>query len=341
MARAAAFPKNHEVQQADEVSARAMLATAPQASWRQMPAYSAVAARDQGAESRYLQVLSGGQPVAIANVRIKRVPVLTVGVAMIAQGPVMLSEGEGLRESVRAALADHVGRVMGLTLRINPPLRIGNEDDALPSPFVPIAGTRYETFAIDLKSDLEDLRAKLNGKWRSDLRRGEKSAVTVTRSSAEEDFLELQPLLEQLAQGKGFAVPQDARFFAHVARNAREPERIVVHLARHEGRVIGGHVGAFSGDTAVYLIGATNDEGRDLRASFLLQWAVIEYAKSQGLTWYDLGGADEAANPHVFRFKKRMGGEHHIGPPMAEAAAPWPRGAIARLAETAYKRIRR
>ncbi|MHA7820213.1 MAG: lipid II:glycine glycyltransferase FemX [Erythrobacter sp.] len=341
MARGATLHKNLEVQPLDEASARALLEDTPWASWRQMPAYSKVAASDQGAESRYLQVVSENQRVALANVRVKRMPVLSVGVAMIAQGPVMLAEEGVDRAAVCTELARHVGGTMGLTLRINPPLQVGIDPAPLQSPFASIPGSQYETFAIDLAPDLDQLRKTLNGKWRTDLRRGERSGVTITRSSAEEDFLAFQPLLEQLAAGKGFDVPQDARFFAEVAQLAQEPERIVIHLAHHEGRVIGGHVGAFSGDTAVYLIGATNDEGRDLRASFLLQWAVIEHAKSLGLRWYDLGGADEVGNPYVFRFKKRMGGHHHIGPPMIEAAAPWPRGAIARLAETVYKRIRR
>ena len=47
------------------------------------------------------------------------------------------------------------------------------------------------------------------------------------------------------------------------------------------------------GDTAVYLVGASTSKGRDLRASYLLLWETIEYAKSKGNFFYDLGGINE------------------------------------------------
>lgn len=342
MASGAAQRADLTVQTVAEAEALALLEQAPSASWRQFPAYSSVAAETAGALSQYFCVSEGSQRLALANVRIKRLPLLPAGLAMIAQGPVILADGAGRETEINAALSRHLTG-QGLNLQINPPLLpqgLGAFDGAQGG-FAPVPGSAYETFVIDLEPDLETLRKQLNGKWRTDLRRGEKSEVTITRSSAEADFHAFQPLLDELSAGKGFAVPQDAHFFARVAARAREPESIVIHLARAGGRVIGGHVGAFTGDTAVYLIGAANDEGRDLRASFLLQWAVIEHARSRGMRWYDLGGADETENPHVFRFKKRMGGQHYLGPPKIEASAPWPRGQIVRLAEQVYTRLKR
>ncbi|MGB3808234.1 MAG: GNAT family N-acetyltransferase [Erythrobacter sp.] len=263
------------------------------------------------------------------------------GLAMIAQGPVMLAENAAPRPAIIAALHDELVNSEGLTLRVNPPVDpIAPEAAEIPPGFSPVPGSDYETFLIDLAPEMEDLRAALNGKWRSDLRRGERSDVTITRSTKREDFEAFQPLLDRLADRKGFNVPQDARFFADVAEGAHPPENITIHLARHGDEIIGGHVGAFSGNLAVYLIGAVNTAGRDLRASFLLQWAVIEYARERGMRWYDLGGADQEENPHVFRFKKRMGGIHYAGPPIAEAKAPFPRGQLLALAEKAYLKVR-
>lgn len=340
MASGAALSAELTVEQVDEAEALKLLLQAKSASWRQFPAYSAVAAAEAGAQSGYLLVSDRGKRLALASIRIKRIPLLPAGLAMIAQGPVMLTEEKGLLARVHDSLAQHVSGTLGLTLQINPPVVPRGERSEPGSAFLPVPQSNYETFLIDLAPDLEMLRANLNGKWRTDLRRGEKSGVAITRSSCEEDFLAFQPLLDQLAKGKGFAVPQDARFFARVAEQAHEGERIEIHLARREGRVIGGHVGAFSGDMAVYLIGATDVEGRALRASYLLQWAVIEHARQLGMGWYDLGGVDEADNPHVFRFKKRMGGHHYLGPPKIEVRAAWPRGQIVRLAEWAYSRAK-
>lgn len=322
-----------------DADASRILASAKMASWRQYPAYSLVAAREAGARSRYLLVSEVERPVALANVRIKPIPLVPTGLAMIAQGPTMLyprlDPGGDMRAASIEALRGYVGRHHGATLRVNPPVLPG-DSAAVPAGFTTRPGTEYETFLIDLSHSLDDLHKQLNGKWRTDLRRAQKSPLRITRSTSPEDFLALQPLLEDLAKGKGFSVVQDAQFFSRVASEAGHGERFAIHLALYEGRVVGGHLGAFSGDMAVYLIGATNHEGRDLRASFLLQWAVIEYAKACGLAWYDLGGADKVTNPDVFRFKKRMGGLHYIGPPMIEAPAAWPRGQVVRLAERVY-----
>jgi lipid II:glycine glycyltransferase (peptidoglycan interpeptide bridge formation enzyme) len=40
----------------------------------------------------------------------------------------------------------------------------------------------------------------------------------------------------------------------------------------------------------------------------IVQWVVIEYAKSFGNCYYDLGGVDQRANPKVYEFKKRLNG---------------------------------
>lgn len=329
------------MRQLDEAAAHDLLIAARHASWRQYPAYSTVAAHAAGAESHFLLVRHGDNPVALANLRVKRIPVIRTGLALIAQGPVMLQPGDEIFADVMAALRRHVVEGLGLTLRVNPPVApqgplIRSYGDG----FRALPGSRYETFLIDLEPSLDALRKRLNGKWRTDLNRGERSDVAITRSSLETDFAAFQPLLEELATDKGFKVPQDAAFFAKVAARAQDPESIVIHLARHGDRVIAGHVGAYSGNTAVYLIGATSEEGRERRASFVLQWAAIEFAKQRGMAWYDLGGADEQANPSVYRFKQRMGGEHYVGPSMVEARPGWPRGQIVSLAEKAYSRVK-
>ena len=327
------------VEDMDEAEALALLASARSASWRQFPAYSRAAADAVGAASRYCMVTAGDEPIALANVRVKYLPMVKFGIAMISQGPVMLA-GEDRRREAIAALREQLVEGESLTLQIDSPVHLGEGRADAPPGFETVTASQYETFLIDLSKDEEELRADLNGKWRTDLRRGERGDVTITRSSDPDDIRKLQPLLVELSDSKGFDVPQDAEFFAGIAANTSDAEHFAIHLAWHKGALIGAHVGAFSGDVAVYLIGATNAEGRNLRAAFLLQWAVIEYAQTRGQRWYDLGGADEVDNPHVFRFKKRMGGEHYVGPAMIEAQAPWPRGAIVRLAKAVYERVR-
>jgi lipid II:glycine glycyltransferase (peptidoglycan interpeptide bridge formation enzyme) len=131
----------------------------------------------------------------------------------------------------------------------------------------------------------------------------------VERSNREADLLLMAPLLSDLSTKKAFVVPQDSAFFAAVAERCEEPERFFIHLIRCADRLVSAHIGGYGGDTAVYLLGATNEEGRASRAAYLAQWAAIETAVESGCHFYDLGGIDPIRNPDVYRFKRRMGGE--------------------------------
>jgi lipid II:glycine glycyltransferase (peptidoglycan interpeptide bridge formation enzyme) len=321
--------------------ALALLATAKSPSWRQFPAYCKVAARQDGAQSLYLLVRHGQTPAALANVRIKKLPVLGGGLALIAQGPVLLPDNSAPLPAIIDAIAAYLARGMKLTLRINPPIGEPNDwQEASFDGFRAIEGSAYNTFIIDLTQDEDALRASLNGKWRTDLRRGERGPVRITASRDPGDFRLFQPLLAELGAKKSFSAPQDAHFFARVAEDAAGPEEVTIHLAWCEDRLVGGHIGAYSGDLAVYLLGAANDEGRENRAAFLLQMAAMRHAKTRSMSAYDLGGIDEIANPNVYRFKKRMGGELYVGPPMLERRAAWPYGSLTALAETAHRKIK-
>ena len=330
-------PMNLTVETLSDEDAGGVLASIASASWRQYPAYAKVAARTAGAESRYVCARDGARIVAVANLRIKRLPLMPAGIAIIAQGPAIIESHEHLRYEVIEAIRLQVAAPEGLSLRINPPLTV--QLDTKPSGYKDVPDSNYQTFLLDVQLSEDALRAGLNGKWRTDLRRGEHNDVVVTRSRASKDFRAFQPLLADLALSKGFASPQDADFFADVADEAGPDENLTIHLAWHDGRLVGGHIGAYSGDIAVYLLGAVNAEGRKLRASFILQWEVVKYAQKRSLKYYDLGGADQVSNPDVFRFKKRMGGKHYIAPSTIEASAAWPSGILVSTAEWVYKKV--
>ena len=60
-------------------------------------------------------------------------------------------------------------------------------------------------------------------------------------------------------------------------------------------------------DRAYYHLGASNTLGYELSASFALFWEAIEYFKSEGLKWLDLGagaGIESDSNDGLTRFKR-------------------------------------
>ena len=77
------------------------------------------------------------------------------------------------------------------------------------------------------------------------------------------------------------------------------------------------------GQDAYYFYGASSNEYRNLMATYLIQWAAIRWAKSQGCTRYDLWGIPDADLTTleaefqqrrdglwgVYRFKRGFGGQ--------------------------------
>jgi len=62
------------------------------------------------------------------------------------------------------------------------------------------------------------------------------------------------------------------------------------------------------GDSAIYLLGATSDDGLNAKGAYLLQWALIQWLRENGFKWYDLGGIDPEGNPGVYSFKRGLSG---------------------------------
>lgn len=288
--------------------------------YQQHPAYAVEAAARVGAQCEFFAADAAGEAIGFAAVRVKRLPILPGGLAYLHCGPAVQQAGAAFDPAIwsrtLAALAQHY-HARGFLLRVSSPL-LGAEDAALgeryrEAGFMPAKRHAGRTICLDLAPDLDALRARLDGKWRTDLNRAERSALEVKRSSDPADIASLAPMLDALAADKGFHVNQDARFFAAsaaaaaAAAPASQPP-FLAHLAYRDGQLVAGHIGAFAGKRAVYLLGAANREGRETRAAYLLQWQVIEYAREIGCADYDLGGIDPAANPGVYRFKSRMGG---------------------------------
>ena len=61
-----------------------------------------------------------------------------------------------------------------------------------------------------------------------------------------------------------------------------------------------------SGDTALYLIGSSNDKGRKMQANSVLLWQAIVHAKHSGCAWFDIGGLSNTTPKGVAEFKQGL-----------------------------------
>ena len=77
-----------------------------------------------------------------------------------------------------------------------------------------------------------------------------------------------------------------------------------IMICEDRGAPVAGLVVSAIGGSAIYLLGATSDDGLKSKGAYLLQWNMIQWLKQNGVRWYDLGGIDPEANRGVYSFKK-------------------------------------
>jgi CelD/BcsL family acetyltransferase involved in cellulose biosynthesis len=304
-----------------------------------------------GATSEHVAVRHGGETIAITEVRTKRVPGTGTGVCAIRTAP-LARRGLGTDEQhlglALAALHEHYVVERGFVLRVLGIPDLGSwaeTQDRLmrAAGFRPSSrGNAYRTIIVDLDRPLEEIRAGLYRKWRNHLNRGERNELVVTAGESGEMFDRFMPLYISATERKGYASHLDARFYRELHGQLPPQERFRIRLVHApDGELLGGAVSSYLGDTCHYVMGGINQRGMKDKASYVVQWHLIQEAVERGYKLYELGGIDPVGNPSVHHFKSRMGGEDVWAPGPFEAL-PRGMGKWAALgAESLYRAFRR
>lgn len=184
-----------------------------------------------------------------------------------------------------------------------------------------------DRYLVNLKISDDAQRASLHQKWRYHLKRSERADLTFEHAAADR-LPEFAKLYEAMSARKRFP---DYSAYSTVPGLIAMPDpalRPELFFVRHRGTIVAGAIIFKSGDTAVYLYGATTGDALPLRAGYFLHWHIIRWLRDKTRArWYDLGGTDGFLGLH--QFKKGMVGEAGAIatlPPMANYAAhAWPR----------------
>lgn len=188
-----------------------------------------------------------------------------------------------------------------------------------------------DTVILDLTESEETLLAEMKGKWRYNIRLGEKKGVTIrclTGEAGATDGIDIfYRLYLETARRDGIAI-HSQEYYRDLVRRAGtgsktpldKPVSVRVYLAEHEETPLASIITIFSGDEAVYLYGASSNEKRNLMPAYSLQWRAIRDARNAGCLSYDFYGippTDDPAHPMygLYRFKTGFGGSivHRIG----------------------------
>lgn len=197
-------------------------------------------------------------------------------------------------------------------------IRVESELDASTQPSLERSGLKPakaiipnpSTITLDITAPLDELLTSLPQKGRHAIRRAERDGVTIAQVPASQNNCDtMYELLKGTAEGQ-FGIRNKAyyRFFWQTFEKSGLGQLFFAH---YNGEVVAGAYAMVLGAKSTYKDGASIRERTAYGASHLLQWNVIEWAKSQGATLHDFCGSPPSSeinntlHPHygVGRFK--------------------------------------
>ena len=161
------------------------------------------------------------------------------------------------------------------------------------------------TLIVDLTLSEEEILAQMKSKGRYNIKVAKKHGVTITESHDIEAFYNL---FKETTTRDHFSGHPLSYY-----QNMVKATGAKLFLAMHESKPLAGAIVTYFNKTATYYYGASSNKNRNVMAPYLLHWHIMQDAKAQGFTEYDLFGiAPENAKNHpwqgVTSFKLKFGG---------------------------------
>jgi hypothetical protein len=267
----------------------------------------------------HLVLLRDGSPIAATQIRIIKSPVIPMGIAYVRWGPMWQLKTRVLDSDSVASMMIELSREYverrGYCLRIIPHAFAATERASILEPALAQAGLacessykRHRTIVVDLNRTPEEIRKKLDKKWRNQLNGAEKNGLTFEISDSLNAYDEFLRLYDGMVARKQFESSVDVRQFRQMQAALPPDQKMQIFSAKKDGVVVATLVCSLLGSSAIYLLGATDEKARELKAAYYLHWQSMLWMKSRGVIWYDLGGIDPLSNPGGYHFKQGFGG---------------------------------
>ena len=306
---------NAEVDRVDAESWGAILDRFQDSNLCQTWAYGAI--RWGEGNLSHLVLRRGDEVVAAAQLRLIRRHFLPGGIAYMRWGPLVHHRGADLEQEtikrMAGALYQEYVRDRRLCLRILPDAFIGDKravciEKAFAGLFgaIPRVLPVERTLLLDLGPPLDQLRKRLDQKWRNQLNRAERNNLELKVGKDNADFEVFARLYGEMMNRKRFETTVDIHEFGRLYEALRAKSELVLLLCYAGDEVVSGIVCSALGEKGIYTLGATSDSGLQSKGAYLLQWSMIRWLKEEGFRYYDLGGIDPERNPGVYHFKKGL-----------------------------------
>lgn len=167
------------------------------------------------------------------------------------------------------------------------------------------APARLATQILDLRPGWEQVfGAGFAKERRRQVHKALREGVVVARSAEPQDLADYHRIYLEHAASWGLARPTPLAHFRELARDA---ERVRFWTARHQGRLIGGHLNFHFRGAVVAWNGCASKAHRELAPSVLLYAMNLEQACADGEQSFNFGGS--GGKDPLFAFKAAFGAE--------------------------------
>ena len=263
----------------------------------------------------YFAISNEEQTVAMVQILLKKFPLIGT-VARINRGPVLLGELGGIEK--KKVLLDCIKIIIQeckkrwwWMLQIAPELLPDEEtEEALTKLGLKKLSTPpWSSGLLPIALDEEEILMSLKGRWRRGLRKGIKEGVQVSLNSNSRSNVEkLIRLYKNFQTEKDFIGLSESLIREMAAKKDQKNWIFNIFTAKAKDssdleESLGVLVSIEHGDTAIYLIGATTNEGRKYRTIYVLFWEAILKAHRNGCQWFDIGGLNETTPKGIIQFK--------------------------------------
>ncbi|MHB1525848.1 MAG: lipid II:glycine glycyltransferase FemX [Candidatus Dormibacteria bacterium] len=253
-----------------------------------------------------------------------------IGWAYAPRGPALAAladsvAAERLMERARAELL----RRRILALRLDPEWELNSPSAEALRRRLRLRPARFDiqhrqTWLVELGSTSQTTMAALPASTRRNVRIAERAGIEVSAGRDPHDVERFYQLHLETVRRQDFQTRPLSYYQATL-----EELGAVVFLARQEARPLAGAIAIACGPRLIYLYGGTSTALPELRASYALHWAMIQWGIRQGCTEYDMWGVprgfDRSDPAHGYAlFKTRWGGRlaSHSGLMVAPLLGP-------------------
>ncbi len=183
----------------------------------------------------------------------------------------------------------------------------------------PYAVHGRRSWVLDIRPSAEELLANFKMTWRQNVRSAERKGVIIREAVNDADFDAYYDLLKITSERDAFFI-HAKDYHKEILRQFASKGDAVLYLAEHEGEAIAAKMLIRFGDWCWDMFGASSNNKRNLKPTYLLQYRCIQWAKEKGCSYFDFRTIPEVLEPGeemwgVYEYKKGFGGFSRLNMP--------------------------